>query len=873
MSNSKVYTILFKEIIAKMKNLLMKGIYIVTVLCFCSVFAFGQNTKRADKAFEMAEYYKAIEEYTLLLDQIQEPAQKSLIRYRIAESYRRMNYVEKAEKYYVEAIKAGFMSPEIYMGYGISLLKQGKYEEAGKAFETYKRSSPGDKYVDILLASVAFAKANQTVNPNFVLQPLETLNTQGSEYGIAYFNDALIYASTGNPYSFDKSGEKKKNTEISLRTGQGYSKFYMSVPINGQYETGELAVGLNSKEKTNQGTFSYDPTAGLGYYTRCEGKDNNCYIYFAEFKNNQWKEKDRLLIESRKMAIAHPFITPDGRRIYFTSAMEGGYGRADLWYMDKLPDGKWSKPINLGREVNTIGNEYFPFVAGDYLFFASDGHPGYGGLDIFASKIDGNIHGPVVNIGLPFNSSADDLNLIMRLDLEEGMLVSSRRNEKSSDDIFKFKGFPSAIIASGRLYDSVSNEGLVGVAVEVISGGKTVDKLTTADSGRYSFYVSPATKYELKTAPEGFNPTSRTYTSPEERFASAKDWNLSVTSSEAYISGIVTTYKIDQKTKKRTDFGPKGGVVIALEVNGKQVKIIRSKANGEYRFGDIKENTHYTVKAVLPNHFVDSKNLSVGKIIRSIDFNKASGHDMNLALEEIPKEEINIENIYYDFGKATLRPEAEAELDRLIIMLNKNPQLNIQISSHTDAKGSVKSNDKLSEDRAKSVVDYLIRKGVSSARLQSKGYGKRQLLIKNAKTEEQHQINRRTTFKIVGESGASLYDTSMQISESVEPGVRRPSFTAPQSTNKDVKIATNQNQEVDYSQFPFRIQLSASRTLNMANPEFARIQTLINLPVYNELSGGWYRYYVGGFNTLEEAKTVADKINKALGTQYFPKAK
>ncbi|MDR1181558.1 MAG: hypothetical protein LBL13_06240, partial [Bacteroidales bacterium] len=517
----------------------MKKSFVLLIACilFTSVL-FGQNTKKADKAFSEGRYYEAIQEYGLLESKVSDPQILSHITFSIAESYRRMNQPEKAEPYYVKAIKGGYMLPDVYFGYGEVLLNLAKYDEARKQFEIFKRSNPENKLVDVKIASCEFAKVHSMENPKFKLQPMETLNTMGSEYGIAYFNDNLIYASTGNPA---EGGGKQ--VDISPRTGLPYSKFYMSIAFNNTYNKGELVNGLNKgNSKRNEGTFAYDPVNNLGYYTKCIGsnKSEQCYIFFAEFKNNQWKEIDNLKIENRKEPIGHPFVMPDGKRIYFVSVMEGGYGKSDIWYTDKYPDGTWSKPINLGREVNTPGNEMFPFVAGEYLFFSSDGHPGYGGMDIFASKIDGNIHGTAINLGKPFNSSQDDVNLIEKHDFTEGMLVSSRRSA-NNDDIFRFEGYPSSLTASGRIYDSVSNQPMKGIAVEVKKAGKIVEKLTSDDSGKYIFYVDPdSSAYDLSASVLRYNPISRTYRSIGERFAALSGWDLPMRSSDAYISGIVT---------------------------------------------------------------------------------------------------------------------------------------------------------------------------------------------------------------------------------------------------------------------------------------------------------------------------------------------
>ncbi|MDR0560641.1 MAG: OmpA family protein [Prevotellaceae bacterium] len=845
-----------------------------------SVVMFGQNTKKGDKAFEKNEYYKAVNEYTLIEDKITDVPVQSAVYYKIAESYRWMNLPQKAEPYYVKALKAGYVSADIYFGYGEVLLKQAKYGEAKKQFEVFKRSNPENKLVDAKIASCVFAEANKTANPKYKLQPMETINSKGSEYGIAYFNENLIYASTGNPIA-----DAKNRVDISPRTGLPYSKFYMAVAMGGSYSKGELAVGLNKKERINEGTFSYDNVNNVGYYTRCEGSSSNsqCYIYFAKFENNQWKEVGNLKIESRKMPVAHPFVVPDGSRIYFVSSMEGGFGKVDIWYTDKLPDGTWGKPINLGREVNTAGNEYFPFVADGYLFFSSDGHPGYGGLDIFASKIDVNVHGKAVNIGLPFNSSADDMNLIEKHDMSEGMFVSTRRVD-NSDDIFRFQGFPSSLIAYGRIYDSVTKVPIQGVSIDVKQGGKTIERLISDEKGEYSLFVDPEElDYELSTTVEKYNPIVRNYTSINERFGVIEGWDLPIVGSEAYLSGIVTGIE-RQRNGSFTDLGPLAGVKVVLFGNGQQLKITETNFSGEYRFGDIQENARYEVKAIKEGEFFsDSKFTQVGKITQSIDFCKANGYDMDIQLEKI-QTVIPVNNILYDLNKATLRPESFDELNKLIDMLQKNKNLKIEIRSHTDSRGSVSYNNKLSQARAKSVVDYLVSRGIDPGKLTPKGYGKSQLLVKKEKTEEDFQLNRRTEFSVIGTTGETLYDTRMDITPSIsindipihgEVG-QSPYYSNNRQTSYPTTTYPSTQQptsrQVDQGK-PFRVQVFASSKYDLSKPDFQKIKQQFNLDVYVESGNGIYRYYAGGFDTMEAARAMADRMNRALGTQYFPKAR
>ena len=815
----------------------------------------AQNTKKGDKAFENGDYYQAIEEYSLLVDNMPDAATRSLLRYRIAESYRRMNRPEKAEKHYVDAIKAGYMSPEVYFGYGDILLKLGKYDEAKTAFETYKRSSPGDRLVDAKIASCSYAKENQVANPNFTMQPLESLNSRGSEFGIAYFNDALIYASTGNPV---EDGDSKEMKKISLRTGLPYSRMYMSVPMNGVYAKGEEVVGLNKISNTNEGSFTYDMRTKLGYFTRCEVGDNQCYIYFAEFKGNKWVEKNRLPIDGRKQPIAHPCFTPDGNRLYFVSAMEGGYGMSDIWYIDRLPDDKWSKAINVGREVNSVGNEFFPFVMNGYLFFASEGHPGYGGLDLFASKIDGNAHGPAYNLGMPFNTNQDDFNLIAKLDLSEGMMVSTRRGEKSDDDIFRFNGFPHSIIASGRVYDSISGEPLPEATVEVIRGGKVEETLSLSDSGAYMFFVLPDTVYELKASLLTYTTKTISFKTTEERFGRLDNMDIPLNSTEAFISGLV----YDEATN-----APLSGIPVLLFENGKRISVQSTDATGHYRFADINPNTHYLVRATHKEYYPSIKELAVATIPRSIDFNKSTGSDMDLPLKKIPVNvEIPIENILYDLNKANLRPESLIELDKLVEILNTSPQMKLQINSHTDARGSVKSNNTLSEKRAKSVVDYLVSRGINPERLTWKGWGKSNLLVNKPRmTEPEHQLNRRTTFTVVGLMDVPLFDTSTTGSATI---------SVPAGTTGGVATTTSPSTTTTTTATPlmpssgafsnpngaFRIQVGAGVTLNLNNPNYQRLTTQLNLQVFYEYDGRTYRYFVGGYNTRAEAEAMLPRV-------------
>jgi outer membrane protein OmpA-like peptidoglycan-associated protein len=358
-------------------------------------------------------------------------------------------------------------------------------------------------------------------------------------------------------------------------------------------------------------------------------------------------------------------------------------------------------------------------------------------------------------------------------------------------------------------------------------------------------------------------------------------------SSDAYISGIVTGVEESQDKSTVTHLGPIANAKIEVLENGQAIKLLETDANGQYRFGDIKENTIYKVKATVgkgDEFFANDATLEVGDIPRSVEFCKANGQNMDIELIKITKT-IKLQNILYAYNKWDLLPESYVELDKLVTLLEKNPTLMIEIRSHTDSRGSVKSNQTLSEKRAASVVTYLISKGIAKSRLASKGYGKSQLLVKPEKSEADYQANRRTEFTVTGTTGEPLYDTRLTVTPSVDMyGVRQIQDTPQQypqqqyqqqpATQPQLSSGTGAN----VRNKPFAIQLAGTtKPASMGSSDFVKIKQLFNLDVYEIYTNGIYRYFAGGFDTMEEAQAMCNKINNALGktgdAKFFVKKK
>jgi outer membrane protein OmpA-like peptidoglycan-associated protein len=559
-----------------------------------------------------------------------------------------MNKIDESKKWFLQAESAGYTDANLYYNYGCIQLLQGDYSGAKESFLMAKDKNPNDKRLDSKLASCDMYEVFSRANNQYDIKAVENLNTRGSEYGLAFFGEQLIFASTG-------VGSSKK--EISERTGLPYSDLYIASPDSRSLYGKVEKLESISESEANEGTFCYDIQTNQLFCTRCETNNKNCYIIKVDIRDGRYRERGKLKLGDKIYGIGHPYITDDGNRIYFTSTMEGGYGGADLWYVDRDHNGEYGTPVNLGPNINTPGDEVFPSIIEGVLYFASDGHPGLGGLDLFASYAeDGGGFSKPYNMRAPFNSSWDDFNLVHRPNSNIGLFVSNRNNATSSDDIYMFDNFPpKLIIFSGHVYDKDTNEPIKDYTVIVTEDNKKIlEQKVTGDDG-YFLYMGPNRKYEVR-----------------------------VNSSE-YLTSTQTV-----------------------------------STDGVKNFSDLSANTYMT-KDVIEQIVVDTTK----------------------------KMMIVMKDIFYEFDKFRLTESSKRELDNYVQYFYQYPNMQVEISSHTDSRGSDSYNLQLSNQRAKAVVEYFISRGVNSRQLLWHGYGETQLLLPYARTEEEHQANRRTVFKIL----------------------------------------------------------------------------------------------------------------------------
>jgi len=628
-------------------------LFLLHLPCICFMFS-CITSKTAQKNFNNAEFNTAAYKYQKLLKE-----GDSEINFLLAESYRKSNNLWKAEKYYKDAIINGYKDEIAYYYLLQSLKANNHFEEADSLISSYLSKSNNEE-ISKLIRIEAKNIANLKLYPDtsyYKVKNLNAINTSFAEYSPSYSNGKLyfvsnrsldkIYKGTGTPFT-DIYEIKTKGAIVNIETLK------------------KLEENINESE-INEGsiTFSSD---GL-YMVFAKGNDgkssgrNNVDLYYSRFRGKKWTNPRLLNVSTSRSWDSTPFLTKDGKTLYFASNKAKGFGGTDIYKANVNRRGRWINIQNLGPEINTPGNEMFPSVSQDgRLFFSSDNHESFGGLDILvATRKAGKIS--VSNPGKPLNSRGDDFGINL-FNPTRGFFTSNRDGGKGDDDIYTF----------------VNNDPNLKIVNYTLKG----TTLTPKDQSNFSILGNSVVKLLDKNE----NIIEETFTDNNGKF------EFTVFTDEEYILiGEKENY-----FSSRSDFS-----TIGKSLDKSKLKEFITNVNFE-------------------------KNIILNQII--ID------------------KSIVLDNIYYDLDKADIRTDAAIELNKLVTIMTDNPTISIELSSHTDDRASPEYNQDLSQRRAESAVFYIISKGIDQNRIVAKGYGESQLKIPNAITEEEHQINRRTEFKV-----------------------------------------------------------------------------------------------------------------------------
>jgi peptidoglycan-associated lipoprotein len=641
-----------------MNKVIYGGVLALAFIVFSCTPKATKYLNKGKQDFEEAEYQFAIENFQTALSK---GAPATDCNYYIAESYRRSNRIHESEQYYKKAVDAGTTEEDAYFYHAVAMKSNGNYEGATSQFKNYINIGTNFDLINKAKAELANLKViNDIISKKsyYKVYNIEKLNTEEAEYSPYFYNDKLYFTTS-------RGADK-----MHAATNTGFTDLYEFIfdgtdKFSGQAK--KLAEEINSVDAHDASCVFTDNGKTMIFSRGNDGSKKGAkdvQIYMSKMGDDgKWTEA--VPIESINDVNAWnscPALSRNGKTLYFASNRENGNGGTDIYKSELGADGNWGAPVNIGAPVNTKGNELFPYISPEGVFyFSSDGHPSLGVLDIFKLKTeDGKTI--VENLGTPTNTSYDDFAIFYK-DSTIGFFTSNRPGGKGDDDIYEFLDESkikfahyildlTSVFKSGDSSETLLDNTLVKIVNEK---GDTIATVSTDSVAKYRKEMDPGT-YKLVASKSGY-------------LTDTKDVTLSKVSNDQLKAGdndLVTSVKVILKKKEVT----------------------------------------------------------------------------------VGQEEFVIHNIYYDYDKADIRPDAAIELNKLVEFLKLNTDIKIELGSHTDERGSDKYNQSLSQRRAQSAVNYLISKGIGKDKVTAKGYGESKLKIKNAQTEDEHQTNRRTTFRI-----------------------------------------------------------------------------------------------------------------------------
>lgn len=650
-----------------------KAVYIIVCLLLTAVAAGCRTPKlsEADAQFQRGEYYDASVTYKKVYNKLQkkeERPQRGEVAFKMGRCYRLLNMSARASAAFQNALRYEYPDSTTHFMLAQALHADGKYAAALRSYDKYLEFCPDDSLAINCAEGCRTAQEIRARGSRYVVKQAKLFNSRRADFCPMYLGadcDQIYYTSTTEKATGDKKSEitGMKNADVFFSKKNEKGEWERPEPVEGELNT-----------EFDEGIVAFSPDAQTMYLTKARRELNaptSVEIYTSTRSDAKWSAPVKFEITADTLStFGHPAVSPDGEYLYFVSDMPGGYGGKDIWRIS-LKERQGSL-VNLGPDINTEGNDDFPYVRSDgSLYFSSDGHPGMGGLDIFRAKAVGDpadLRWKVENMGFPINSAGDDFGITFGKG-EDGFFSSNRGDARGYDHIYSFEYDPVRITIEGLVMDK-DEEPVKNAIIRIVGNDGSNQKEVARDDGSFSFALQRGVKYVMLAGAKGY-------------------------------------------------------------LNQKQ----------EFASDSTMEDANYWVEFILPS---------------------------------ISKPSV-VENIFYDYDKADLRPESKTALNELIAVLHDNPNVTIEMASHTDRWGSDAYNINLSERRAKSVVDYLVENGISRDRLQPHGYGKSrpktvtkriarlypqfkegdiltEEFIKTLSEEDQQaadQINRRTEFSVL----------------------------------------------------------------------------------------------------------------------------
>jgi len=694
----------------------------------------------ANAAFSRFNYEAAAERYKDIVDR--DPS-KVEAKERLADCYRLMNNTVDAEFWYGQLAALPNPKAEHVYYYAYFQKCNGKMDSAVMSYNNYLNMMPGDARAMENANSLNKLKALQEMNPAFQVNTT-TINTKAAEYSPAYFNGGVAFVSNRG-----KAGVVRRTDNW---THKRFYDLYVA-PSAGENVLGtpKKLKGCQPNRKFHESSATFTADFKEMYFTRSnyngvatvKSADDivKLKIMHASLNTtkNKWVNLGDLPFDNSEYNVAHPTLSKDGNKLFFVSDMPGGNGETDI-YVSTKENGVWSAPVNLGTDINTAGMEMFPFIADDgTLYFASDGHLGLGGLDVFSASYSNGKWSKPTNLGAPINSNKDDFGYIMTADGKNGYFTSNRDGGMGDDDIYSFTRNPQQCIIA-TVVDAKTGASIEGAKVEMIN---QADQMSDANGVVKFCPVSPNKTYQLTGTKTGYRKGQVDANVPASGDAQVK---LPLRK----IENIDLTVEVTEAGKGLMS----GAQIVLKDVKSGRTFPCTTGKEGACIYG-LQPDREYevTVTAASPN-----PKCSYGSVTRKVStmgMKAPSTLTQNIELKLLCEEQIvEIPDIYYDLNKYNIRPDAAIQLDKVVQVMRDYPNMVIELRSHTDCRASLNYNMTLSQNRATAAVNYIVLKGIEKSRMIAKGYGPSIPKIvcdpcKTGCTEAQHQMNRRTEFKVV----------------------------------------------------------------------------------------------------------------------------
>ncbi|MEM7105359.1 MAG: OmpA family protein [Bacteroidota bacterium] len=731
--------------------------------------AMSQRAKlnKANRYFSALNYQDAVQTYLEVLDK----RDVSEAKIKLAECYRKIGNMSEAEYWFGQVVRLPEAEAVHKLYYGMALQSNGKCEEAKQWFEAYTIDVPDDLRGKYLMESCETAVVNDLLTGNasfFEIEPIPEINSDLDDFGPAFFGEGIVFASER-----DRGGPIKR---ISSWTGNPFLEMYFTEAQSVSDDAFDFAYTTPEKyssklnTKLHDGPLCFSVDESTVYFTRNNliagklGRDDEGIVRLkvlsAKLIDGQWVDIKGLPFNSDEYSVAHPTLSADGNTLFFASDMPGGFGGMDLYQSTQI-DGRWSPPINMNvyiANINTEGDEIFPAVhPNGNLYFSSNGHTGLGGLDIFmAMSIGENTYGPVTNLGFPLNSIADDFGLVLNNERTFGYFTSNREGGVGNDDIYSLKRI--SIDVEVLVFDELTGDPIEGA--EVVYDCAVGSPGTSDVEGKLYMEVALNKVCEFSATKDAYD--DNTVSATTNDYKPGDKIFVQIPMSRPLEFALIGTVV-------NPDGEPVEGATITLTTDcGDEPFVVLSDENGNYDF-DLDPDCCYLVKADKENYLTKSTDVCTRGQTNSVEltadltitpFRETIDPSSPVAEEVIIA--IQIPRIYYDFDRATLRKDASEDLATVLRILQANPDVIIEIGSHTDARGPKSYNMRLSARRAESVVRYMRNNGIDRKRLLAKGYGETRPVngcIDGMKcSAAQHQENRRTEMRVVGTISGGMFE-------------------------------------------------------------------------------------------------------------------